>query len=398
MDNKKKKYYSFIIKTKKIFKEKMSEEEKPIFSIEEQPKISSGTEEPKEEDYQWASQNNKESEILKQLYIQSDFKKWNEIIKALNISEYDIKYAYQMTTNEILEKDIFANEKFIKEGSEDIFEILLKENKIDIGKIEDKDLKHTIKKISPDFVVINLSKNKFIEIFSKKFMYRFDPSFINLNDNIQSINLIGEIKNTPNSINIEQKKRYLSFCNYMNKKSQNQYYLILYIFNNSYKQFFLKQFFKKNPIIIGFIPKLYLGKYFDVCQKLKEELEEDIGKTIIKNNNNNLIEGKKDILNNDFNKNNKKEEEKEPKKEKNIEKIEPNEKIETNEINFMDMNIEELRNYKRQKEDFIIQLKKDLIEYEHLFIKKKRKLEDEEIILKKVTEFYNGKISKDKEK
>ena len=262
MNSKKNKRYSILKKISKNYIEKISDEE---------PKISSESEEPKDEDYQWANQNNKSCNILKQNFIKYNFNEWDKIIKELKLEVYDEQKVYQETVNEILKKNIFANENFMREeGSNNIFKTLLELNKIDVKNIEDNKIKDSINNISPDFIVININKDKFLKIFSKFYMFRYDVNFIKLDDK-DKICIIGETKNNPSAIKSRQRNRYFDFCKYMNNSNKNIYYITLYIFNTSYRHFFLKNFYEKNPCIIGYIPQLYKEKYLQIYNKIIEE-------------------------------------------------------------------------------------------------------------------------------
>lgn len=274
--NHKKKKHSFFIKIKKKYKEKMSDENTSISN----DKI------PIEEDYSWAKKNNQINNKLKSLFIKYPFDIWSKIIKELLLNEIDEKKAFQETINEVLEKEVFSEENFMKEkGSDNIFKELLKIKKIKEEDITSKELKANLGNISPDFIVLNISKENFFNIFGKrKYMFRYDNEFISFNDEIKNINIIGEIKNNINSNKREQRKRYLLFCQEMNKSDKKNYYISLYIFNHSYKKFFRKNFFKQLPCIIGFFPKLFKTEYLDIYSKLKEEL----------NNNNTNKKGKED--------------------------------------------------------------------------------------------------------
>ena len=49
----------------------------------------------------------------------------------------------------------------------------------------------------------------------------------------------------------------------MNKIQQLIYFVVIYVFDNSYPNFWNKSFFDKYDIIIIYMPKLYNAKYFN---------------------------------------------------------------------------------------------------------------------------------------
>ena len=114
----------------------------------------------------------------------------------------------------------------------------------------------------------------------KDFMFKYDKNFNKL-DNIEKINIIGELKLNPDNIKNEQKNRYITFCEYANiLYKKNEYFMTLYIFDISYKKFFLKNIFIDKPIILGYIPKLFKNDYLELYLKLKKE-DEDNKKEIV---------------------------------------------------------------------------------------------------------------------
>ena len=50
--------------------------------------------------------------------------------------------------------------------------------------------------------------------------------------------------------------------------------MLLYIFDDSYGKFWLKTLFKNQPMIIGYIPKIYEDNCFKYQKKVKLDIEE----------------------------------------------------------------------------------------------------------------------------
>ena len=271
------------IKLNKKYKEEManSQTEMLIFSSGEQ----------KEEDFQWINQLDKNSKLLKKNYLRFPVNEWQKIINEnFNFDNIDKKSMYQETVNKILEKDIFKNEKFLKEEKgKNIFQSLLQT--IDIDKEDFEKKKETeLIKINPDFIVLNMERKSFISLIkSRDYMLKFGKKITDLKKEIRYINIIGEIKNNADNIDKIQRKRYLSFCEYMNEKSGEQYFIIFYIFDVSYVKLFEKKFYQGKPCIIGYIPQTYSNKYLKnyylLLDKQKEEKEikkEENGHLLVK--------------------------------------------------------------------------------------------------------------------
>ena len=93
------------------------------------------------------------------------------------------------------------------------------------------------------------------------------------------VTVLGEIKINPKLIEINKKKQllnYVSFKNYMNRMQKLIYFVVIYVFDNSYLNFWNKTFLDKYDIIISYMPKLYKRKYldsFDILSKRKESSE-----------------------------------------------------------------------------------------------------------------------------
>ena len=113
------------LRIKKEYKEKMdTDTEKTSKSVT--------SNEPKEEDFSWATEN--DLNLIEQ-YKRFPFEEWKKIIEKLNLNDIlnDNKKIYQETCCKILEEHIFKNEKFLPENNIqniDIFPNFLKEKKI----------------------------------------------------------------------------------------------------------------------------------------------------------------------------------------------------------------------------------------------------------------------------
>lgn len=337
------------------------------------PENISSSNEPKEEDLSW--QNEEDSSELLIKYSQYPLTKWAEIIKELDLSNCDEKKKYQISVNRILEKEIFISEQF-KKDEENAFLELLNNKKVKKENIKETDLRENLGKITPDFMVLNIEKDNFSNfIKSRQYMVRYDEESNELKKTVKFINLIGEIKNNPNKIRPAQKNRYIKFCNYMNSNSDNEYYLVFYIFNLSYKLFWSKNFFYNNPCIIGYIPQIYKEIK---NEKKKEEID------VVLHKDSNKIDN--EILVNEFDK-----EKKENIEDKKIKNVEEGEAKEYKEYNYEHMTIKNLLELKRKKEDEIRNFK---IKYEAEEIEMNKDLKNQEENLNKDLKNEEEKMNK----
>ena len=181
------------ITIKKNYKEKMdTETEKTIKSAQ--------STEPKEEDYSWAEENDS---LLINGYKRFPFEEWGKIIEKLNLTNklLDYKKIYQETCCKVLVEDVFKNEKFMPENNSDnidIFPNFLKEKNILYKEF-------LFSSIRPDFIISDIPKGNFIAIFDlKDYMFKYDKNY-NKFDNIETINIIGELKVNPDNIKIDEK-------------------------------------------------------------------------------------------------------------------------------------------------------------------------------------------------
>ena len=312
-------------------------------------------------------------------------------------------------------------------------------------------------------------------------MLKFGKKITDLKKEIRYINIIGEIKNNADNIDKIQRKRYLSFCEYMNEKSGEQYFIIFYIFDVSYVKLFEKKFYQGKPCIIGYIPQTYSNKYLKnyylLLDKQKEEKEikkEENGHLLVKKDlgNENQKENKEKEMDENTIYTDKKNEEKEeneniitteeiysyenkknpdkemednvifiddeslPKDKKNEENYGKKEKVKIiipkkeEEENYDNLNVKQLTEIKRETEDTMISLYRNIEdemlnivdeeekmnqrineykkeenlkfklfkrEKENNILKKKRNLEDEEIKLINIEKEIKKKIKKNEE-
>ena len=227
--------------------------------------------EVKEEDYSWIQEDD---DNLKEKFIKFPIDRWNVIISNYKSSLIDdTQNPYQVIVNKILKEDIFKNLNFKEENN--IYNLLYNFEEYD-GKNFD---------IKPDFVISQIPKNIFLNIMKENnYMFRYDINYNKL-DQYDYINILGEVKVNPDQINKKgQKNNYLEFCEYMNKKSiKKYYYFVMYIYDVSFKNFWKKNFFQNKLIIMGYIPKIYKRRCWELQQLLKNNRIEKDQNIIINN-------------------------------------------------------------------------------------------------------------------
>ena len=285
MKNKKPK---FRISIKKKFKEIMEDTNKSL---------SENSSDLNEEDFSWIEKEGNEE--IKKLYIQFPFQKWNKILKNDFSNEYvDKGPTYQEKVCNVFKEDIFKDEDFQKENPNLLLfkEYLNKEFKISPAK-----------KIRPDFIIKNIKKEKFQEIISaNKYMFRKGINF-QIPENFEYVTVLGEIKLSPKSIKSKKKqlKNYISFRNFINRMQEKVYFISMYVFDNSYINFWKKTFNDNSDIIICYMPRLYNSKYLDAFNHLSKQndsfnkekmIEESYPKNNIFNELDNLLEEKRNLF------------------------------------------------------------------------------------------------------
>jgi hypothetical protein len=237
------------IKTNKIYKEKMEEFDS------------------KENIEKWL--NNRGNSYLKYKFLDFPINQWLKLVEEnMNIMKMDKTKKYQNIANFILEKEVFTNTNFY--GEDDIYSINSK-----IPELE-KYIENTNITIKPDFVINKINKTDFINILNKReYMFRLPKNFLSLIEHADFINVIGEIKTNPNLINDkkDQKERYIKICNGLNEKYKDKkiYFIIMYVFDNSYVSFFTKSLKEDDPIIFAYIPEIYNDSFISRFRQIENE-------------------------------------------------------------------------------------------------------------------------------
>ncbi len=267
--------------------------------------ISSSYEEVTNEQFNW-----KDEETNKE-YINFPLKKWHFIVyQYINISNnYVINDGniYQNTVNKILKEDVFKGEDFYEENLN--YLILSEDNEIrryvdnDFSKILGQKLENNKNKwINPDFIVLNINKTKLFEIINKRQYMMFFNQF-NIPDKIDTINIIGEIKQKPSEKSKGQQSKYALFL----KNYKKKYFILMNVYDVSYTEFLNKKKNNSNddiPQIICYIPRTYLNdcykKYNDILtMKNSQPIEWETPEEYIKKNieilNQTLNEKKKNL-------------------------------------------------------------------------------------------------------
>ena len=162
---------------------------------------------------------------------------------------------YQSCVNSVLKIDIFKMQTFTKETMK--------------YKAINDDY------ISPDFFVQNINLNTFNKIIKeRKYMFKMNYK---IPPHIKKINVIGEIKTSKSGLKKgNQKGDYLKFAEA--KSDSRTLYVVMYIFDNSYKEFFSSRITDKNPVIYGYVPKLYKEDCYDNYYYVKTWLIDEIAK------------------------------------------------------------------------------------------------------------------------
>ena len=248
--------------------------------------ISSSYEEVTNEEFNWTDEETNDE------YINFPLNKWHFIVyQYINISnKYVIKDGniYQNTVNKILKEDVFKGEKFYEENAN--YLILSEDNEIrryvdnDFSKILENNKN---KWINPDFIVLNINKTKLFEIINKR-KYMMFINQCNIPDKIDTINIIGEIKQKPSEKSKGQQSKYALFLKNYTKK----YFILMNVYDVSYTRFLNKKKNNSNddiPQIICYIPRTYLNdcyqKYNDILKMRNfQPIEWEIPEEYIKKN------------------------------------------------------------------------------------------------------------------
>ena len=205
---------------------------------------------------------------LKRYYTQFPLKSWKKIIFSENLQIRDEGLYYQGTVNKVLRNDIFKEFDFHEEKN-GALDFNFKENyKIDYAQLSKKT-------ISPDFYVYKIKYEKFFKLVKSREYMMVLKNESNIPTNINFISILGEIKSSYLYCHIDdvQRKDYEKFIDLVNQINTDEYIILMYIYDNSFK-FFRKDIDsynndeKKSPIIYSYIPKLY----YEDCYRGYNEL------------------------------------------------------------------------------------------------------------------------------
>ena len=375
----------------------------------------------KNENFSWATESG--NDLVKYSYLHYPFYKWKKILQINYSSKNsDEGKIYQQNIYKILKEDIFKDEEFVNEED---YSNYFKEF-ID----NDKTIDITMK---PDFLIKNISIKKFKNVLkNNKYMFRTSSNFC-IPSEYDKITIIGEIKINPEEIQKKQKQKnkYINYRNYVNKTNKKIFFIVMYIFDYSYKKFWGINFFEGDNLIISYIPKLYKSQHLEIYEKLKENenriFENDLNTasdfssninnktkeiSISQNNRNEIVQimdnSSKEIKILDIGKNSLIEKKDEfekminDKKEKIFSFIDIGENVKENKIKEINRENEELKmkfidaiesinNEKKRIEDIRelqdeITMKKRKKEDEEFFLRSKKQLDDFEMIFKQIAE------------
>ena len=245
---------------------------------------SSSTEKSCIEDFSWVADTDfpNEKKLNNLEYPLNDWLDiiYNENFKHVHIT--DIGIQYQKVVNQVLKGDIFKFLDFHEEKNGVIdfkFE--------SIYKVDYQLLKQ--KTISPDFFVYKIPRNDFIKLLDlRKYMMIIKNK---IPKNKKYISILGEIKTSKYSSHKKTTKRedYLKFIQLVNTIPKSEELIVLmHICDESYYLF--KNEFNVNsenvdPIIYGYIPKIYYENRYNTYNYLIESLKYSREKIELKNKN-----------------------------------------------------------------------------------------------------------------
>ena len=188
---------------------------------------------------------------LKKFYTQFPLKSWKKIILSPeNLQIRDEGLYFQGTVNKVLRNDIFKDFDFHEEKNGAIefdFKEIYKINYAQLSK----------KTISPDFYVYKIEFEKFFKLVKSREYMMILKNEKNIPTNIKFISILGEIKSSYSSCHIDDEQRhdYETFINLVNELKTDEYIILMYIYDNSFK-FFEKDINfkadKKSPIIYSY--------------------------------------------------------------------------------------------------------------------------------------------------
>ena len=251
-------------------------------------------EEEVEEDFDWIYDENCPEE-MKREFLKFPLEKWGKILFG---PDFDSKSTilpgdnYKSKVNRILRYHVFNNYEFLEQKKE-----LQNFNLYEFYKVKKDNLEKRF--IIPDFFVHKIESDKFFEILDKwSYMMSFNYK---INKNKKYISIIGVIKKAyyyQASKNISKNNDYLSFV----KKaySKDEELLLMYIYDESYK-LIVKYINKKEkfPLIICYIPKLYVEEVKKNFREINNELRFNLKNNGLKDLSKQLISIKEKIKENE---------------------------------------------------------------------------------------------------
>jgi len=263
-----------VLLMKKSHKNLLKLNTKKIYKVEMADSISSN---PKMEDYSWVYEDD---ESLKNKFLEYPFDEWRNLIKNIDLKCPNEGNMYQALVNIILKEDLFKGKKiFIEDNNYLYFQQFIENNKAKINFPSEE----YIKRMSPDFIISDLSKDEFFAFIQRSYMVRYNQIYNNL-ENIDKIFILGEAKENPDRIRdkSQQREYYLNFCKFINNANKHIYFFTMYIFDISFKSFWRKTLFKKKPFIYVYIPKLFNDDYINHYYLLKKNALGNIKTMIMK--------------------------------------------------------------------------------------------------------------------
>ena len=251
-------------------------------------------EEEVEEDFDWIYDENCPEEMKKE-FLKFPLEKWGKILFG---PDFDSKSTilpgdnYKSKVNRILGYYVFNNFEFLAQKRE-----LINFNLYEFYKVKKDNLEKRF--ILPDFFVHKIESDKFFEILDKwSYMMSFNYK---INKNKKYISIIGIIKKSyyyQSYRNFSEDKDYLSFI----KKaySKDEELLLMYIYDESYK-LIVKDINKKEkfPLIICYIPKLYVEEVKKNFREINNELRFNLKNNGLKDLSKQLISIKEKIKENE---------------------------------------------------------------------------------------------------
>ena len=249
------------------------------------------------ENFDWVHDKNFPKK-LKKNYTRFPFKCWKDIIfSPKNRQINDEGLYYQATVNKILGNDIFKDFDFHQEKN-GVMDFNFKNvYKIDYDKLYKKNIK-------PDFYVYKIENKKFFELLKLREYMMILKNKDKIPEKVKFISILGEIKSSYSSCHInydEQRKNYEKFIDLVNKLENDEYIILMYIYDNSFN-FFRKDFYSlqenEGHIIYAYVPKLYyedcFHSYNELLDQLKSKKERvDLGNTKFKKKRKDLEEENK---------------------------------------------------------------------------------------------------------